>query len=86
MKTIAEMTDRELLEYLAGEVRNLNLAMENEVTPKIQALAEGHTTIIEKLESLTPKSRVEVLEDDVALLKQAIRSMSQEISELKKAQ
>lgn len=86
MKTIAEMTDRELLEYLAGEVRNLNLAMENEVTPKIQALAEGHTTIIEKLESLTPKSRVEVLEDDVALLKQVIRSMSQEISELKKAQ
>ena len=86
MKTIAEMTDRELLEYLAGEVRNLNLAMENEVTPKIQALAEGHTTIIEKLESLTPKSRVEALEDDVALLKQAIRSMSQEISELKKAQ
>lgn len=86
MKTIAEMTDRELLEYLAGEVRNLNLAMENEVTPKIQALAEGHTTIIEKLESLAPKSRVEVLEDDVALLKQAIRSMSQEISELKKAQ
>lgn len=56
MKTISEMTDRELLEYLAGEVRNINLTIENEITPNIQALAEGHTTILEKLDALTPQN------------------------------
>ena len=86
MKTTSEMTDRELLEYLAGEVRNINLSIENEIKPDIHSLAEGHTAILDKLDSLSAVSRVEALETDVALLKQVIRSLSQDLAELKRAQ
>ena len=86
MKTISEMTERELLEYLAGEVRNINLSIENEIKPDIRSLAEGHETILDKLDSLAAVSRVEALETDVALLKQVIRSLSQDLAELKRAQ
>lgn len=64
----------------------MTVLIENEVTPKFNTLADGQAAILDKLDDLVPKSRVEALEDDVALLKQIIRSMSQEISELKKAQ
>ncbi len=86
MKTISEMTDRELLEYLAGEVRNINLTIENEINPNIHALAEGHAAILEKLGALTPKSRVEELEDKVSMLQLAIRGMARDLEDLKKAQ
>ena len=86
MKTTSEMTDRELLEYLAGEVRNINLSIENEIKPDIRSQAEGHETILDKLDSLAAVSRVEALETDVALLKQVIRSLSQDLAELKRAQ
>ena len=49
-------------------------------------LAEGHETILDKLDSLAAVSRVEALETDVALLKQVIRSLSQDLAELKRAQ
>ena len=64
----------------------MTVLIESEVTPKFNTLADGQAAILDKLDDLSPKSRVEALEDDVALLKQVIRSMSQEISELKKAQ
>lgn len=86
MKTISEMTDRELLEYLAGEVRNINLTIENEINPNIHTLAEGHAAILEKLDALTPKSRVEELEDKVSMLQLAIRGMARDLEDLKKAQ
>ena len=38
------------------------------------------------LETLAPRSKVEDLEGDVAMLKQVVRMMSQDIAELKKAQ
>jgi hypothetical protein len=38
------------------------------------------------MEELAPKDRVEVLEGDVAMLKDVIKLMRQEIAELKKAQ
>lgn len=71
---------------LKGISHLMTVLIENEVTPKFNTLADGQAAILDKLDDLVPKSRVEALEDDVALLKQIIRSMSQEISELKKAQ
>lgn len=59
------------------------VTQENIVLQQLKLLAEGHEAL---MATLAPKSRVEALEDDVALLKQIIRSMSQEIFELKKAQ
>lgn len=56
---------------------------ESAVMPKFDLLAEGQQTL---LDTLAPRNRVEALENDVSLLKQVVRSMSQEIAELKKAQ
>lgn len=61
----------------------MNVIIENDVTPKFDLLAEGQQTI---LETLAPKSKVEVLEEEVAFLRSVIASHSREIQELKKAQ
>ncbi|WP_298016720.1 hypothetical protein [uncultured Dysosmobacter sp.] len=73
----------ELLERQGDELRNINLTLENQVFPQLQALAEGQKTI---LETLAPKSRVEALEDEMAFMKSVIKALSQEVAELKKAQ
>lgn len=57
---------------------------DTDVMPKFDLLAEGLQGVQAKL--LTPMTRIEAIEDDVALLKQVIRSMSKELAELKKAQ
>ena len=57
--------------------------IETAVMPNFQLLAEGHQTL---LETLAPKSRVDDLEDDVIFLKSIVKSLMQEVSELKKAQ
>lgn len=56
---------------------------DTDVMPKFDLLAEGLQDVQAKL---TPMTRIEAIEDDVALLKQVIRSMSKELAELKKAQ
>lgn len=61
----------------------IRLNIENRIDPQLQALAEGQKTI---LEALTPNSRVEALEEELVVIKEAFRSLSQEIAELKKAQ
>ena len=57
--------------------------IETAVMPNFQLLAEGHQTL---LETLAPKSRVDNLEEDVVFLKSVVKSLMQEVSELKKAQ
>lgn len=54
---------------------------DTDVMPKFDLLAEGLQDVQAKL---TPMTRIEAIEDDVALLKQVIRSMSKELAELKK--
>ena len=61
----------------------IRLNIENRIDPQLQALAEGQKTI---LEALTPNCRVEALEEELVVIKEAFRSLSQEIAELKKAQ
>ena len=56
---------------------------DTDVMPKFDLLAEGLQGVQAKL---TPMTRIEAIEDDVALLKQVIRSMSKELADLKKAQ
>ena len=56
---------------------------ESSIVPNFQLLAEGHQTL---LETLAPKSRVDNLEDDVIFLKSIVKSLMQEVADLKKAQ
>ena len=61
----------------------LRVFFETEVMPKFQLLADGHQNL---LDTLAPKARVDALEDDVIFLKSIVKSLMQQVSELKKAQ
>ncbi len=67
---------------LRQTVTRIAITQENVVLPNLQLLAEGHDTL---LSTLARKDRVEALEDDVALLKAVIKTMSQRITDLEKA-
>ena len=58
------------------------ITQENVVLPRIQLLAEGHTTIMDRMPS---KSRIEALEEDVATLKSILQIHTADIAELKAA-
>ena len=67
-------------EDLSNEVLKIHIEMESDIKPKLQALAEGHSTI---LEQLTPRSRIDDIETELAFLKRLVTSMSAEIDQLK---
>lgn len=62
------------------------ITQENVVLPRLELLGEGQAALHSKLENLAPLSRVEALEDDVAVVKDVTRRMRREIAELKQAQ
>lgn len=62
------------------------ITQENVVLPRLELLGEGQAALHRKLENLAPLSRVEALEDDVAVVKDVTRRMRREIAELKQAQ
>ncbi len=74
--------DQRLEEVDQRSIRT-QVLLENDITDRLQLLYEGHQTL---LETLAPKSRVEALEEEVALMKSAFRGLSQDVAELKKAQ
>lgn len=86
LTAIAELMDQKLAQQKEEIMRGVGVLMESDVTPKFNLLSDGQTAILDKLDSLAALSRVEALEGDVALLKQAIRSLSLELAELKRAQ
>lgn len=65
-----------------GAVHDMQVIIENTIMPSLKLLTEGQRTI---LETMTPKSRVDELEEEVAFLRSIIRQHSREIEELKHA-
>lgn len=72
-----------LLEELDDRSLRSAVMLENEVLPKLQLLYEGHVHL---QETLAPKERVEVLEDEVITLKSAVKMMTKRLDALEKAQ
>ena len=70
-------------DMILQEIAKINLTLENKVFPALEALAEGQKTI---LETLSPKTEVEKLREEVEFLRNIIKFHSREINELKKAQ
>lgn len=62
-------------------VHDMQVIIENTIMPSLKLLAEGQKTI---LETMTPKTRVDELEDEMQLLKAVIRSQSERIAALEK--
>lgn len=80
---IDQKLDKQKQEILDESTRRMKLLLDSEVTTRFNLLAEGQQAIIE---AITPKSEIEELRSEVSVLKLAIRTMNQEIAELKKAQ
>lgn len=73
-----------LLEQQKQDImHDVKVLLDTEVTPKFNLLAENQKIMLDKL---APKSELEELRSEVSVLKLAIRSINQEIAELKKAQ
>lgn len=70
-------------EILAEATHQMKVLLELEVKPQFNLLAEELSIIREKM---IPESRIEAIEDDVAVLKAAVRQINRELRELKKAQ
>lgn len=79
LQQVKEITD----EARRGAVNDIQVIIENTISKQLELLAEGQQTL---LDTLATKSKVEKLEDDILMLKQVIRIMSQDIEHLKKAQ
>ena len=86
-KRMAELMDQRLArqkqEILDESTQRMKILLDTEVTPKFNLLAENQKIMLDKL---APKSELEELRSEVSVLKLAIRSINQEIAELKKAQ
>lgn len=80
---IDQKLEKQKQEILDESTRRMKLLLDTEVTTRFNLLAEGQQAIIE---AITPKSEIEELRSEVSVLKLAIRTMNQEIAELKKAQ
>lgn len=74
------------LDRVEDRAQRTAVLLETEVDRKLDLLYEGHDAIMERLDKLASRSRVEELENDVVLLKDAIKLMRLEIDKLKKAQ
>ena len=69
----------EMLEELDDRSLRSAVMVENEVLPKLQLLYEGHVHL---QETLAPKERVEVLEEEVITLKSAVKMMTKRLNAL----
>ena len=77
------LLDQQKQEILDESTRRIKLLLDTEVQTKFNLLAEGQRDI---LDALTPKSEFEKLRSEMDVLKPAVRTLSQELAELKKAQ
>ena len=57
------------------------VVLENVIVPRLDALAEGQKNL---LETLAPKSRVETLEEEISILRMAVRTLASDVNELNK--
>lgn len=79
IQTLQEMIDKQS-ERL--EMRFMTV-FESDIRPKLQMLAEGQKTILDKV---VPASRIEALEEEIVVLRGAVKYLSEKVSALEKAQ
>ena len=74
---------QEQINTLQDDMHRVKAYLELDVEKRFDAVNEGIDMILEKM---VPEDRVEKLEDDVVVLKAAVRTLSRDVAELKKAQ
>ena len=94
LQAIAEIMDskigaseKRMAQLMAQQRRDImqdvKALLDTEVQTKFNLLAEGQQAI---MEALTPKSEIEQLRSEMDVRKLAVRTLSQDLDELKKAQ
>ena len=73
----------ELLKELDARSLKSAVLLETDIPHQLGLLFEGHKTI---LETLSPKSRVEELEEEVTILRSAFQALANRLTALEKAQ
>lgn len=74
---------REEQQHMRDDITGIKLRLELDIEKRFDAVNEGIDAI---LAQLTPKRRVEEMEADITVLKTAVKMLTQEVAELKKAQ
>lgn len=67
---------------LREDVTKIQITQENTIIPSIQILKEGQLTIQNQIKKL---SVIDAMQDDIAMLKTAVKFLSQEVDKLQKA-
>lgn len=71
------------LDTVSQEISKINLTLENEIRPNIQAMAENISSINKKL---ITRDEIDSMKEEIAFLKDIIRMHTNQINDLKKAQ
>lgn len=71
------------LDTVSQEVVKINLTLENEIRPNMQAIAENISSINKKL---ITRDEIDSMKEEIAFLKDIIRMHTNQINDLKKAQ
>lgn len=74
---------RQEQKQMRDDITAIKIRLDYDIDKRFDAVNEGIDAI---LAQLTPKSRVDELESDVIVLKAAVKMLTQEVAELKKAQ
>lgn len=74
---------RQEQKQMQDDITAIKIRLDYDIDKRFDAVNEGIDAI---LAQLTPKSRVDELESDVIVLKTAVKMLTQEVAELKKAQ
>lgn len=77
-----EASEQRMSEKIDEAENRMKVMMESYFDPKFNLLFENQQIMMEQL---TPRSRVDELEDEVKFLKSIVRQMNDEIQQLKKA-
>ena len=71
------------LDTVSQEISKINLTLENEIRPNMQAMAEN---ISSNNQNLIPRDEIDSMKEEIAFLKDIIRMHTNQINDLKKAQ
>ena len=71
------------LDTVSKEISKINLTLENEIRPNMQAMAENISSINKKL---ITRDEIDSMKEEIAFLKDIIRMHTNQINDLKKAQ
>lgn len=72
-----------IFEKMQEDITAIKIRLDYDVDKRFDAVNEGIDAI---LAQLTPKRKVEEMEADIVVLKTAVKMLTQEVAELKKAQ